>query len=119
MTSGPARRSHEEFVRVLRRAGCSDEFISDVLSHLPDPIDLERDQQIRTRYGFERRATDGSHGRQPLTADWTVTRAGPPTTSWELRRQAEAASNSAESAIQITLLPIGGTSRVHWLVNIR
>jgi len=52
MTSGSARRSHEEFAPVLRRAGCSDEFISDVLSQLPDPIDLERDQQILARYGL-------------------------------------------------------------------
>jgi hypothetical protein len=52
MTSGPARRSHEEFARVLRRAGCSDEFISEVLSQLPDPIDLQRDQQILARYGL-------------------------------------------------------------------
>ena len=37
---------------MLRRAGCSDEFISDVLSQLPDPIDLERDQEILTRYGL-------------------------------------------------------------------
>jgi hypothetical protein len=50
MTSGPARRSHEEFARVLRRPGCSYEFISDVLSQLPDPIDLEHDQEILTRY---------------------------------------------------------------------
>ena len=48
MTSGPGRRSHEEFARGLRRAACSDEFISDVLSQLPDPIELERDQQILT-----------------------------------------------------------------------
>jgi hypothetical protein len=47
-----ARRSHEEFAQALRRAGYSDEFISDVLSQLPDPIDLERDQQILARYGL-------------------------------------------------------------------
>ena len=52
MTSRSARRSHEEFARVLRRAGYSDEFISDVLSQLPDPIDFERDQQILARYGL-------------------------------------------------------------------
>jgi hypothetical protein len=48
----PALRSHEEFRRTLRRAGCSDEFISEVLSQLPDPIDLHRDQQILARYGL-------------------------------------------------------------------
>jgi hypothetical protein len=32
--------------RVLRRAGYSDEFISEVLGQLADPIDLQRDQQI-------------------------------------------------------------------------
>jgi hypothetical protein len=52
MTARPALRSHEEFTRALRRAGYSDEFISDVLRQLPDPIDLERDQQILARYGL-------------------------------------------------------------------
>ena len=52
MTARPALRSHEEFARVLRRAGCSDEFISDVLSQLPDPVDLQRDQLILARYGL-------------------------------------------------------------------
>ena len=52
MASDPAPRSHEEAARVLRRAGYSDEFISEVLSQLPDPIDLQRDQQILARYGL-------------------------------------------------------------------
>jgi hypothetical protein len=52
MANRPAPRSHEEAARVLRRAGYSDEFISDVLSQLPDPIDLQRDQQILARYGL-------------------------------------------------------------------
>ena len=55
-TSRPNRdsglRSHEESVRVMRRAGYTDEFISEVLSQLPDPIDLRRDQQILGRYGL-------------------------------------------------------------------
>jgi hypothetical protein len=38
--------------RVLRRAGYSDEFFSEVLSHLPDPVDLQRDQEILARYGL-------------------------------------------------------------------
>ena len=52
MASDPAPRSHEEAARVLRRAGYSDEFISEVLTQLPDPIDLQRDQQILARYGL-------------------------------------------------------------------
>ena len=45
-------RSHREMARVMRRAGYSDEFINDVLAQLPDPFDLERDQQILGRYGL-------------------------------------------------------------------
>ncbi len=52
MTYRPESRSHEEFTRVLHRAGYSDEFIRDVLSQLPDPVDLERDQQVLARYGL-------------------------------------------------------------------
>ena len=52
MTSPPALRSHEEFARVLRRAGYSDELITEVLRQLPDPIDLRRDQQVLARYGL-------------------------------------------------------------------
>ncbi len=52
MTSPPALRSHEEFARVLRRAGYSDEIIREVLGQLPDPIDLQRDQQVLARYGL-------------------------------------------------------------------
>jgi hypothetical protein len=52
VSSHPAPRSHEEAARVLRRAGYSDEFISELLSQLPDPIDLQRDQQILARYGL-------------------------------------------------------------------
>jgi hypothetical protein len=48
----PAPRSHEQVARVLRRAGYSDEFISEVLSQVPDPIDLQRDQQILAQYGL-------------------------------------------------------------------
>ena len=50
MTFAPGARSHEEFARVLRRTGYSDEFINELLSQLPDPVDLERDQQILARY---------------------------------------------------------------------
>jgi hypothetical protein len=48
----PALHSHEDAKRVLRRAGYSTEFISKVLSQLPDPIDPERDQEILARYGL-------------------------------------------------------------------
>jgi hypothetical protein len=43
-------RSREETARVLRRAGYSEEFIKEVLSQLPDPIDIDRDQQILAHY---------------------------------------------------------------------
>jgi hypothetical protein len=36
----------------LRRAGYSDEFISELLSQLPDPIDVQRYQRIFARYGL-------------------------------------------------------------------
>ena len=52
MADRPGFRSHEEVARVLRRAGYSDELISEILGQLPDPIDLERDQQILARYGL-------------------------------------------------------------------
>ena len=45
-------RSHEELARVLGLAGYPDEFIGEVLQQLPDPFDLERDQQILGRYGL-------------------------------------------------------------------
>jgi hypothetical protein len=47
-----ARRSHAELQQVLRRAGYSDEFVRNVLSQLPDPIDLQRDQEILARFGL-------------------------------------------------------------------
>lgn len=52
MADHPPPRSHEEAARVLRRAGYSDEFIREVLSQLPDPINLQRDQQVLARYGL-------------------------------------------------------------------
>jgi len=55
-TSRPSRdsrlRSHKDMARVLHRAGYSGEFISEVLSQLPDPIELQRDQLILVRYGL-------------------------------------------------------------------
>jgi hypothetical protein len=53
VASYPAPRSHEEAARLFRRAGYSDDVISEVLSQLPDPIDLRRDQQILARYGLD------------------------------------------------------------------
>ena len=70
-----ARRSHEEFARALHRARYSDEFISDALSQLPDPIDLERDQQILARYGLSPERLMDRMGGCPRRADWTVTAA--------------------------------------------
>ena len=52
MTSDRASRSHEEMARVLRRVGYSDEFIAELLRQLPDPIDLQRDQQVLARHGL-------------------------------------------------------------------
>jgi hypothetical protein len=52
MSSVPPTRAHEQVARVLRRAGYSDEFIRELLSQLPDPIDLERDQQVLARHGL-------------------------------------------------------------------
>ena len=48
----PATRSHEEVTRVMRRAGYSDEFIQKALSQLPDPVDLDRDEQTLAHYGL-------------------------------------------------------------------
>lgn len=45
-------RSHEQAAQILRRAGYSEEFISEVLSQVPDPIDLARDRDILARYGL-------------------------------------------------------------------
>ena len=52
---GPARAalvSHEEAARVLRPTGYSDEFIREVLSQLPDPIDPQGEGRIIERYGL-------------------------------------------------------------------
>jgi hypothetical protein len=52
VTSVPSSRSHEDFAQVLHRTGYSDEFIREVLSKVPDPIDLHRDQQVLAHYGL-------------------------------------------------------------------
>jgi hypothetical protein len=43
---------HDKVARLLRREGYSDEFISEVLGQLPEPVDVERDQEILGRYGL-------------------------------------------------------------------
>jgi hypothetical protein len=52
MTPEPAYRSHDEVRRVLRRAGYTEEFIRELLSELPDPVELDRDEPIFARYGL-------------------------------------------------------------------
>jgi hypothetical protein len=52
MDNRQALRSHEHLTLVLRRAGYSNEFIREVLSQLPNPVDLQRDQQVLARYGL-------------------------------------------------------------------
>jgi hypothetical protein len=58
-------RSHTEVTRVLRRVGYEEEFISDVLSQLPNPIDLQRDQQILASYGLSRERLMDRMGSSP------------------------------------------------------
>jgi hypothetical protein len=65
VSSPPAGRSHEEAARILRRAGYSDEFIEELLSQLPDPIDLQRDEQILARYGVSRERLMDRMGGSP------------------------------------------------------
>src|SRR5215216_838785 len=67
MSPGPASRSHEEFARVLRRVGYPDEVIREVLSQLPDPIDIQRDQADPRALRLGPRTTNGSSWRQSLT----------------------------------------------------
>jgi SOS response regulatory protein OraA/RecX len=44
--------SHAEVRQILRRAGYSQERIEEVLTHLPDPIDSERDAEELFKYGI-------------------------------------------------------------------
>jgi hypothetical protein len=88
---------------VLRRAGYSDEFISDVLSQLPDPIDLQRDQQMLARYGLSpawEAVLDGPTGLLRRLARLTQagSSGGKPMAGVELR---------GEIPIQIARLPLG------------
>jgi hypothetical protein len=52
MSPEPAYRSHDEVARVLHRAGYTEDFIRELLSELPDPVELERDEPIFARYGL-------------------------------------------------------------------
>jgi hypothetical protein len=44
--------SHAEAERMLRRAGYSQQQIDDVLRHVPDPIDTERDSEAFFKHGI-------------------------------------------------------------------
>jgi hypothetical protein len=44
--------SHAEAKQILRRAGYSQEWIEDVLRHIPDPIDTERDGDVLFEHGI-------------------------------------------------------------------
>ena len=46
--------SHAEAKQILRRAGYSPEQVDDVLRHLPDPIDTERDGDALLKLGVTR-----------------------------------------------------------------
>jgi hypothetical protein len=58
-------RSHEAVSQVLRRAGYAGEFIGEVLDQLPDPVDLQRDQQILARYGLSTEQLTDRMGGSP------------------------------------------------------
>jgi hypothetical protein len=49
----------------LRRAGYSDELINEILSQLPDPVDIRRDEEILARYGLTRERMMDRMGGSP------------------------------------------------------
>lgn len=57
--------SHADAKQILRRAGYSPEQIEDVLRHLPDPIDLERDAEALFKLGVSRGALIDRMGGSP------------------------------------------------------
>lgn len=63
--SGSDLRSHESAAGALRRAGYSDEFIDEVLSQLPDPINLHRDAEVLGRYGLSQERLKDRMGGSP------------------------------------------------------
>lgn len=54
MGSAMRHISHDDFVRLLRRVGYSEELIEEISAQLPDPIDVDRDQQVLNKYGLTR-----------------------------------------------------------------
>jgi hypothetical protein len=46
--------SHAKAEQILQRAGYSQERIDDVLRHVPDPIDTERDGETLLKVGVSR-----------------------------------------------------------------
>lgn len=60
-----SRISKAEAVRVLRRAGYSAELIREIEDQLADPIDLDRDAPILSRYGISREHLMETMGGSP------------------------------------------------------
>jgi hypothetical protein len=50
---------------VLRRAGFAPEVIDELVSQLPDPIDLDRDASLLLRYGITREVVTDRMGGSP------------------------------------------------------
>lgn len=61
----PGTISHAEAAHVLRLAAYPDEFIREVLSQLPDPIDFRRDSEMLLRYGLSRQRLMERRGASP------------------------------------------------------
>jgi hypothetical protein len=57
--------SHDEFARVLQRAGYPLEEIEQIVAQLPDPIDVDRDSHILDRYGLSRDRLMDEFGASP------------------------------------------------------
>ena len=52
-------------VKVLRRAGVSQAKIDELLAQLPDPFDLDRNEQLLARYGVTRGDLEDRMGGSP------------------------------------------------------
>lgn len=46
--------THDEFARVLRRAGYPPEVIEELVAQLGNPVDVDRDESVLVRYGVTR-----------------------------------------------------------------
>lgn len=57
--------SHADAQKVLRRVGYPPERIEEVLAHLPDPIDIERDANALDEYGVSRASLIDRMGGSP------------------------------------------------------